>query len=396
MPRSRWILNPLAPDEITAEVRRRFGPFLAERVDPGASARDRAGTPITPEILREAGDLGLFAFTVPTDVGGAGRTWREWGLVLHEIGYLCADTSFPMLLAYCGTVTKLLYETGRPDLIDRHVRPMAQGRRFGGFAWSEGQDPFSFRTVLRKTAGGLVLTGEKLPVADGQLADVFMIFARSEETSDVVTLLVERDDPGVTITPYLATGLRASGMARITFNDVPIPEDRVIVAADGLSYGQRFLNDRRLEMPCWALGTMRRLFETCVHELAHRIRYKLPLTEMQTVQAAIGRMYVSLETSRLVVEGALDHVDQGGCDPLWDPRLAVSKYHVVQQALAMCRTLQDILGGAAVFEERPYERPIRDLLCLNPIAGTLATLEVDLGVLAACDVENRIRRGSPH
>ena len=386
------MLPSLAPQEIVEEVRRRFGAFIHERIDPGARARDRAGIPIGRDLLGEAGDLGLFGFTVPVEVGGADRTWREWGLVLHEIGYLSADTAFPMLLAYCGTITKLLYETGRRDLIDRYVRPMAQGRRFGGFAWSEGHDPFSFRTVLAKAGQGYRLTGEKVPVADGQIADVFMLFARSEETGDVVALLVERDDPGVEVTPYQATGLRASGMAKITFQQVEIHDDRVIVPADGLSYGQRFLNERRLEMPCWALGRVRWLFETCVHELSRRVRYKLPLTEMQTVQAAIGRMYVGIETSRLVILRALEHVDREDYDRLWDPSLAVAKYHVIEQALTMCRTLQDILGGAGVFEECPYERPIRDLSCLNAIAGTLATLEVDLGILATSDVERRKKR----
>src|SRR5262245_61853575 len=129
------MLASLAPPAIVDEVRERFGTFLRERIDPGARVRDRAGTPIARELMAEAGALGLCGFTVPGAVGGASRSWREWALVLHEIGYQCADTSFPMLLAYCGTITKLLYETGRADLIERYVRPMAQGRCLGGFAW---------------------------------------------------------------------------------------------------------------------------------------------------------------------------------------------------------------------------------------------------------------------
>ena len=203
------------------------------------------------------------------------------------------------------------------------------------------------------------------------------------------------DDPGVTITPHPATGLRASGMGRLELERVAIPADRVLVAVDGLSYGQRFLNERRLEMPCWALGRMRALLETCVAELAERIRYGLPLTEMQTVQAAIGRMFAGVETSRLVLDGVLERVDQGLHDRLWDAPLALAKYHVIQEALALCRTLQDVLGGAAVLEADAYERAIRDLSCLNAIAGTLATLEVDLGVLTVADVVIRRRVAAP-
>jgi alkylation response protein AidB-like acyl-CoA dehydrogenase len=390
------MLASLAPREIVAEVGDRFGAFIRDEIDPGAGERDRTGTPISRELLREAGRLGLLGFTVPKDAGGAGRSWREWGWVLHEIGYRAAETAFPMLLAYLGTIAKMLYDSGRADLIERYVRPMVQGRRLGGFAWSEGRDPFSFCTVVRKTPAGCVVDGLKGPVADGQIADVFMVFARDEETSDLVAVLVERDDPGVTITPYLATGLRAAGMARIGLDRVAVPAERVLVSTDGLSYGQRFLNERRLEMPCWALGRMRALLETGVAELAQRIRYGLPLTEMQTIQAAIGRMYAGVETSRLVLRGVLERVGHGLHDPLWDAPLALAKYHVIHQALAMCRTLQDILGGAAVLEAAPYERPIRDLSCLNAIAGTLATLEVDLGGLTVGDVERGRRAPTTH
>jgi acyl-CoA dehydrogenase len=373
------------------EVRETLGRWLIERVNPGAVERDRTGTPFDRELLREAGELGLFGFTAPREVGGAGRSWREWGWYLHEIGYLCTDTSLPMLLAYCGTLIKLLHESRRPELIDRYVRPMTRGELLAGFCWSEGRDALSFRTTLRRSGRGYVLTGEKLPIADGMLADVFLVFARSEETGDVVGVLVERGDVGVEVKPYLATGLRAAGMGRVRFEQVELPEDRMLVATDGLSFGQRFLNDRRLEMPCWALGRMRALFETCVSELAQRVRYGLPVTEMQTVQAAIGRMVAQIESSRLVVASALDRVAAEAHDPYWDPPLAFTKLHVVEQALALTRTLQDILGGVAVFEAGPYERTIRDLSCLNPIAGTLATLQVDLGILAVTQLEHRQR-----
>jgi alkylation response protein AidB-like acyl-CoA dehydrogenase len=387
------VVGSLAPDAIVHEVRETLGPWLTERVNPGATERDRTGTPFSRQLLREAGELGLFGFTVPREVGGAGRSWREWCWFLHEIAYRCTDTSLPMLLAYCGTLVKLIHESGRPDLIERYVQPMTRGHRFAGFCWSEGRDALSFRTTLRKSGRGLTLTGEKYPIADGMIADVFMVFARSEETGDVVAVLVEREDGGVETTPYLATGLRAAGMARVRFDQVELPEDRVLVANDGISFGQRFLNDRRLEMPCWALGRMRALFETAVHELAQRMRYGLPVTEMQTVQAAIGRMVVALESSRMVVASALERVATEAHDRYWDPPLALTKLHVIEQALALSRTLQDILGGIAVLEAGPYERTIRDLACLNPIAGTMATLQVDLGIHAIAHIEQRLRAG---
>jgi alkylation response protein AidB-like acyl-CoA dehydrogenase len=375
------LLVSLARPDMVREVAQRYGEFLKKRVDPGAHERDRQAAPFSRDLLEEAGELGLMGYMMPTEIGGQGQNWHNWGLVLHELCYLCADTSLPMLLAYCGTVTKLLYETGRPDLIERYVKPMVRGQCIGGFAWSEGRDVFAFRTVLRKRGNSYVLTGAKGPIANGLIADVVMTFAKSEETGDIVGVLVERDDRGLEVTPAPAMGLRASGMAKWSFNEVPLPAERIFVSSDGVSYAQRFFNERRLEMCCWALGRMRSLLESCLRDLSSRIRYGLPLTEMQTIQATAGRMYIGLETSRLVLGKVLDRIDRGEYDWLWDPRLSVLKHHVIDEALRLCRSIQDISGGYAVFEQGPYERHIRDLQCLNPIAGTMATLAVDLGVL---------------
>jgi len=389
------LLRSLGRKEDVDEVRARFGAFLSEKVSPGAFERDRGGAPFSRELLREAGRLGLFGFTVPAEVGGQGRNWRDWGLVLHELCYQCTDTAFPMLLAYCGTVTKLLWETKRADLIDRYVRPMASGECFGGFAWSEGNDPFSFTTTLKRDGAGWVLDGRKCPIADGQIADVVMTFAKNAETGDVTTVLVERGDRGVEIAPYNAMGLRSAGLASWAFSSVRLGPERVLVQADGLSYAQRFLNERRLEMCCWALGRMRSLFEAVTMDLSTRIRFRLPLIEMQTIQAAVGKMYVGLETSRIVIAHALERIERDEYDWLWDPPLVVLKGHVIEQALQLCRTIQDVAGGYAVFEEAPYERHIRDLMCLNPIAGTLMTLAVDLGGLAAAEVQRKAKKRSP-
>lgn len=393
MQRSDGLLRSLSRPERVTEVQNRFGKFIAEQVNPGVEERDRKGAPIPREVFRGAGALGLTGFTAPREVGGQARSWPDWGLVLHEISYICTDTCFPMVLAYCGTITKLLHETGRTDLIERYVKPMVRGACLGGFAWSEGNDAFSFRTTLKRTGDGYVLNGFKNPIANGLIAQVSMTFAKSEETGDIVVVLVEQTDLGVEVVPFNAMGLRTSGMAGWRFTDVKLAKERVLQEVDGVSYAQRFLNERRLEMCCWTLGRMRTLFESCTNDVNNRQRYNLPLSEMQTVQATLGKMYIGMETSRVLLANVLSRIGRGGYDWLWDPPLAVLKCHVVEQALQMCRHIQDITGGYGVFDKAPYERHIRDLQCLNPIAGTMMTLMVDLGVLTADEVRrNEVKK----
>lgn len=101
----------LTKEQISEEARWRYVPFIQERVNCGARQRDLEARPIPRELLREAATIGLIAHTIPAEVGGAGRSWWEWGHLLYEIGYYCEDTAFPLLLAYRGTITKLLYES---------------------------------------------------------------------------------------------------------------------------------------------------------------------------------------------------------------------------------------------------------------------------------------------
>lgn len=381
--------------QILLEVEERFGTFIAEQVNCQARVRDRHAHSLPRELMAAAANIGLMAFTIPQTIGGAGRTPLEWGLALQAIGYLCDDAAFPLLLGYRGAVCNLLYETGRKDLINRYARPMAQGKVLGSFAYTEGNDPFSFQTMARQTSDGYTISGTKVPVAGGTTSDVFLTFVRRDDANDLMAVLIERDDPGVEITPFETTGLRSLGLAKLQLHDVKIGEERVVAAADALSLAQRFLNGRRLTLPCWIVGRMEALLEQAVADLSSKVRYQLPLTEMQTVQAAVGRMYTAVSTSRLVVNHALERTTSGQHDPMWDSPTAMSKYYVVEKALELCRTAQYVVGGTAVFSGSIYERCMRDFHCLILTAGTQAILETDLGIIAINDIERKIRAIAP-
>lgn len=383
--RSDRLLVSLARPDMVQEVRERYGRFVRDRVDPGAYARDRSAKPFSRDVLEGAADLGLMGFMMPEAVGGEQRDWHHWALVLHELAYMSADTAFPMLLAYCGTVTRLLYETHRPDLIDRYVLPMVKGRCIGGFAWSEGGDPFSLRTTLAKEGDAYVLCGSKSPLTNGLLADVALTFARNVETGNVVGVLVERADQGVHVAPAPGRGLRAGGMAEWRFDQVTLPEERIFVHSDGDAFAQRFFNERRLEMCCWVLGRMRSLFERCVNDLSGGIRFRR--LDPQEIDSAIGKMFMGLETSRLLLASVLERVDRGEYDWKWNPPLSVLKHHVIAQASELCGSIQYLAGGYAAIGSGPYERHIRDLESLKPIAGTMATLAVDLGGLVVDEMQ---------
>ena len=384
--------TPVKVQAYAARAREYFGPFLRETVNPGAAERDRSGTPIPNDIFRRSAELGLLPYSLPRELGGLEANALEWGLVLEEVGYLCEDGTFPYFLSVRATVAATLYESKRPDIIDRYARPMARGERFGSFAFTDGADPFSFRTTARRAGdGAFILNGQKQFTTGGLTADCYLVYARDERTDDILVFIVERDDAGVTLGPLDVHGCRTAGLCTLGLDQVRVPAERVLAAADGLSHSQIFLNRRRVLLVAGFFGRMRAMLERCIAHLGSTIRYGRPLTEMQAVQASIGRMTASVEACRAVLHTALAWQASGASDPIWDPNITAAKYFVTEQLNAFCSDLFRLAGGFGYTAESGFGRFQRDVAALFAGAGAQGTLEVDLGVMAI----QRLTGGSP-
>jgi alkylation response protein AidB-like acyl-CoA dehydrogenase len=374
------------------QARERWGELIRELVNPGAAERYRAGSPIPNEVFRQSAQQGLLAYSLPTELGGAGADAFEWGLVLEELGYLCEDGSFPFFLGLRATVAATLYESNRPDIVDRYARPMALGERFGSFAFSDGTDPFSFRTIACQARdGSYVLDGEKQFTTGGLTADCYLVYAQEERTGDILVFIVERDDAGVTLGPLDLHGYRTAGLCALRLDDVRVPAERVLVAADGLSHAQNFLNRRRILLCCGPVGRMRAMWEACVNHLHSTIRYGRPLTDMQATQAAIGRMTASVQACRAVLHTALARQGAEDSDPLWDPAVTAAKYFITEQVNAFCADLFRLTGGFGYRADTGFGAFQRDVAALFSGGGAQGTLEVDLGIMAI----ERVTRGTP-
>lgn len=289
---------------------------------------------------------------------------------------------------------KTIYQSGRSDLIDRYVIPMVAGVRAPAFAYTDGTDPFSFKTTAKKTQQGYVLSGEKLYVTGGETADTYMVYARADNANqeDLQVFLVEREDAGVQVTPSDISGLRSAGISQISLRDVVLPENRILVSADALSHVQQFLNERRSFLVCPILGRMQAIMEDCIGELDQKIRYGNSLTAMQNVQAQIGRMYQMIETSRSTLYRALEHQSTNQYDLYWDSLGSIAKSFTVDQAIDLVHIAQRLLGGDGYLRNKHYERYLRDFCGYIPGGGSQDTLTVDLGINAITHYEAKRRQ----
>jgi alkylation response protein AidB-like acyl-CoA dehydrogenase len=365
------------PGTIVDEVKRRFGAFVLSRVNPDAHRRDELGEPISRELLRDAAALGAFGYVMPRDVGGEGRDTFSWGVVLETLGQLSADGSFPLLVSLLPSIGMALYELEREDLRERYVRPLVRGERFGAWSYTEGADPFSFRSRARPRDDGYVLNGQKWLITGGAIADFFIVYLGSD-SGDLKVFLVERDDPGVEIIPEPALGVRASGLASLRMTDVVVGKERVLLAGDGISHAQAYLNKRRALIACPVVGAMRSLLGVVIDQLSTTERYGMPLTAFTNVVSTVGEMSALLETSRTLLYFSLDRLRWEGSNPQWDPQVSLAKYAISRNATVFASRAMHIVGTQG-YLRGVFERFLRDANSLIVGAGTQDSLQISLG-----------------
>ncbi|MFD6070280.1 acyl-CoA dehydrogenase family protein [Amycolatopsis lurida] len=363
--------------EIAELVGSRWGSLL-DQVSDTVVERDETRCPPPAELMDALALAGLHRLSLPPAVGGDGVDVLTWGMVLEQIGYRCTDSALPMIINHTIDIARFIAESGRADLIEKYARPIGRGTIGAGIAYTEDADAWSFDTVLRRKGDDFVLTGHKTYVTAGVMSDVFLVYPL-DETGDMVACLVERDDPGVTVTPATPLGMRTAGAASLTFEDVPLPAERILEPSDGLTHAQRFLSNQRLWITCAPLGRAQRILEDCATWLSGSIRYGEPVSGLKNVEATLGRMYVAIESARSMLYRALTHVGAGHAEPVFDPLLSAAKCFAADQIGFVLESAFRVMGGQGFYGSPHLGRYLRDFTGLPVVAGTNDILEVNLG-----------------
>jgi alkylation response protein AidB-like acyl-CoA dehydrogenase len=368
--------------------------FFATEVNPGAARRDEACEVIPRAVFEHAAEIGLLNYLIPREAGGIGGGRRAFGLVLEQIGYLSLDLAFSTMLAMYADVPNVIHRAGRRVLLERYVRPMAAGARLGTFAYTDYGDAFDFRTRVARKGDHYVVNGVKCLQTGGELADVFVIYAR-DESDDIRVMLADRDDPGMSTVGVRTLGLRSGGLTQLTLSDVVLGEERDLSGADGLADAQIFLNSRRMFLVCPLVGMMKRIVETCVRHLDTVVREDRPLTQAQAVQARLGNMYAKYMTSRSILHDALGRMARGDVNDLFDPVVSAAKFIITENAVDVAEQAIRLTGwrGYAA-DELPFQRLYRG--AMSALTGQTAqdVLEINLGVVAISEVILRDQAGS--
>jgi alkylation response protein AidB-like acyl-CoA dehydrogenase len=375
-----------------AEAERRFGRFIRESVNTGADDRDRLGAALPRALLGEAGRLGLLGFSLPRKIGGEGRDKFDWGIVVEEASRLCQDRGLMSVIDVNAGVAELLLGTGRADLAERYVAPMAAGLFICPPAAYENRDPFDYLTTASEVGGGWRLDGNKPFIGGAVFADAFLVYAKDTESGDILGFLVERGDEGVSVDPLATMGLRSMGFGSLGLDGVHVPGDRLVVGADALSTMNTYLRNRRLMTSCSVVGHIRGLFDACVLALEDRQRDGRVVLELPNVQRTVGEMFVALQASEAIVHRALA-TTYGSRDQFFDPVSTAAKEFVAEQAIKLGLAVMNLHGGQGYMRQYPWERYMRDALGLIGGQGSQELLLIQLGQHATLHIQLRHRDG---
>lgn len=364
--------SDLTPDLATfaAEIRA----FSADKVAPHARRIDEEIV-FRRESIAELADAGILGGPLHTENGGS--AWSPMQLVVahEEIGAVCGNTR-GFLAVHTGLVSQTIERAGS-DAQRTHWLPLlASGDLIGCFALTEedaGSDVASLATAATRVEGGWEITGKKIWITNGGVADVAIVFANADPSKGkdgITAFLVETTRDGLRREPMpgVELGHRGSDHAQLIFERVKVGDDAVLggvgngfaVAMDGLACG-------RLSVAAGAVGIHRAALHCAAEFVTNRAQFGKKLAAFQMVQERIADMTSELLASRQLVYRCARRREAGTEAPA---DLAVAKLYSTEAAARAADQAVMLHGGRGYSSAYPAERLLRDIMGLRIYEGT--------------------------
>lgn len=323
------------------------------------------------DIMSEFGELGLLGMTLPEEYGCAAASYVSYGLVAREVERV--DSGYRSAMSVQSSlVMHPIFAYGTEEQRQHYLPRLASGEMVGCFGLTEpdhGSDPSSMITRATKVDGGFVLNGAKNWITNSPIADVCVVWAKSDAHGGKIKgFLVDRDNPGLS-TPRIEGkfSLRASVTGMIQLQDAEIGEDKLLPDAEGLAGPFGCLNRARYGISWGALGAA----EACWHQAREytmdRKQFGKPLAANQLMQKKLADMQTEIT---LGLQGSLrlGRLLDGGQASA--ELISLMKRNNAGKALEISRHARDMLGGNGISDEYHIIRHVMNLEAVNTYEGT--------------------------
>jgi glutaryl-CoA dehydrogenase len=323
------------------------------------------------ELVKPMADLGFFGSNLK-GYGCAGMSNLDYGLIMQEL-----ERGDSGIRSFCSVQSSLvmfpIHTYGSEAQKETWLPSMARGEKIGCFGLTEpdfGSNPSAMRTRAKKVGQEYVLNGEKMWITSGSIADVALIWAKSEAHDNRIRgFLVETDRPGFKANDVHGKwSLRASVTSGLSLQDVKIPEQNMLPGADGLKGPLACLNQARYGISWGAIGAAMSCYDTALNYAKIRKQFRdQPIASHQLVQEKLVWMIseitkaqlLALQVGRLKDSGKVQH-----------QHISMAKRNNVWMALECARMARDILGGNGIADDYPVMRHMMNLESVKTYEGT--------------------------
>jgi glutaryl-CoA dehydrogenase len=351
-------------DRLIAETVRRFA---GDRVLPSVEEWYEQGTFPTRELGPEIGELGLLGMHL-TGYGCAGTSATSYGVACRELE--AADSGLRSFVSVQGSLAMFpIWKYGSDEQKERWLPGMARGELIGCFGLTEpdfGSDAASMKTRARRDGSDWVLSGTKMWITNGGVADVAVVWARTDD--GIRGFLVPRGTPGFTTQDiHRKHSLRASITSELVLDDVRLPEDAVLPGVTGMRGPLSCLSEARYGILWGAVGSARTCFVAALEYAKSRPQFGRPIAGFQLTQQKLVDMMVELQKAQLLALHIGRLKDEGRVAP---EHISIGKLNNVREALAIAREARTILGANGISSEYPIMRHAANLESVLTYEGT--------------------------
>jgi glutaryl-CoA dehydrogenase len=371
-------------DDEDRDIRDTVRAYVEKSVKPHIADWYESGDLPARELAKELGSLGVLGMHLE-GYGCAGTSATAYGLACLELE--AGDSGLRSLVSVQGSLAMFaIWKWGSEEQKQQWLPPMAAGEAIGCFGLTEpdfGSNPGGMRTRARRDGDDWVLTGNKLWITNGSIADVAVVWAQTDEGdpsrpgSGIRGFVVPTSTPGFSA-PVVKhkLSLRASVTSELVLDNVRLPASAVLPEVRGLKGPLSCLNEARFGIVFGALGAARDCLETAIAYAGQREIFDKPLSSYQITQTKLADMALELGKGMLLAVqlGRLkdEHL-------LRQEQVSLGKLNNVREALGIARECRTILGAAGITLEFPVMRHANNLESVLTYEGTSEVHQLIIG-----------------